>query len=170
MPRDFGISAEDKIKIAHLIDRGYSRDDLVTEYCVERSTAKEWIHVYEAVGLEGLLNMGSSHKKYSYETKVAAAKDFVDGELTYAEIMLKYGIASLTPLKKWCRAYKNGGSETLKPKPKGRPPGSKNKTKRPKDELERLRAENERLRCELEVQKRLDALALRKSRVARRSR
>ncbi|WP_246823786.1 helix-turn-helix domain-containing protein, partial [Rothia sp. HMSC068F09] len=28
------------------------------------------------------------------------------------------------PLKQWCRLYREGGAQALKPKPKGRPKGS----------------------------------------------
>ena len=38
--------------------------------------------------------------------------------------MARYGIASLSPLKRWCRLYREGGAEALRPRPKGRPRGS----------------------------------------------
>ena len=37
------------------------------------------------------------------------------------EAMVHFGIASATPLKQWCRLYREGGAQALKPKPKGRP-------------------------------------------------
>ena len=37
---------------------------------------------------------------------------------------MHFGIASATPLKQWCRLYRQGGAQALKPKPKGRPKGS----------------------------------------------
>ena len=39
------------------------------------------------------------------------------------EAMVRFGIASVTPLKQWCRLYRQGGAQALKPKPKGRPKG-----------------------------------------------
>ena len=38
--------------------------------------------------------------------------------------MAELGIASLAPLKAWCRAWREGGAEALRPRPKGRPRGS----------------------------------------------
>ena len=32
------------------------------------------------------------------------------------EAMVRFGIASATPLKKWCRLYREGGAQALKPK------------------------------------------------------
>ena len=61
---------------------------------------------------------------HDYETKVAAARAVVDGGMSKPEAMVRFGIASATPLKQWCRLYREGGAQALKPKPKGRPKGS----------------------------------------------
>lgn len=68
--------------------------------------------------------MGRKYARYSYETKLAAARTVVDGGMTWAEAMEGFGIASTTPLKNWVRAYREGGPEALRPKPRGRPAGS----------------------------------------------
>ena len=68
--------------------------------------------------------MGVKHARYDYETKVAAARAVVDGGMSKPEAMMRFGIASATPLKQWCRLYRQGGAQALKPKPKGRPKGS----------------------------------------------
>lgn len=46
---------------------------------------------------------------YVGETKVAAARDHVENGLTKAEVMAMHGIASVTPLERWCREYRAGG-------------------------------------------------------------
>ena len=51
-----------------------------------------------------------------------------------------HGIASVTPLERWCREYRAGGPEALGPRPKGRPRGSKSKPK-PEPTLEQELAE-----------------------------
>jgi len=68
--------------------------------------------------------MGVKHARYDYETKVAAARAVVDGGMSKPEAMTRFGIASATSLKQWCRLYREGGAQALKPKPKGRPKGS----------------------------------------------
>ena len=55
---------------------------------------------------------------------VAAASAVVDGGMSKPEAMVRFGIASATPLKQWCRLYREGGAQALMPKPKGRPKGS----------------------------------------------
>ena len=43
--------------------------------------------------------------------------------------MARYGIVSVTALERWCRDYRVGGAEALRPKPKGRPKGARSKPK-----------------------------------------
>ena len=79
---------------------------------------------YRAVGRDGLLSMGKAHARCDFETKVAAARAVVDGGMAKPEAMERFGIASATPLKQWCRLYRGGGAEALRPRPRGRPRGS----------------------------------------------
>ena len=88
------------------------------------ATVREWQKMYRVIGKDGLLAMGIKHTKYDYETKVAAVRAVVDGGMSKPEAMVRFGIASTTPLKQWCRLYRQGGAQALKPKPKGRPKGS----------------------------------------------
>ena len=85
---------------------------------------RKWQQTYRAVGRDGLLNMGKTHARYDFETKVAAAGAVVDGGMPKPEAMRRFGIASPSPLDRWCRLYREGGAEALRPKPKGRPGGS----------------------------------------------
>ena len=69
--------------------------------------------------------MGVKQARYDYETKVAAAAAVVDGGMSKPEAMVHFGIASVTPLKQWCRLYRQGGAQALAcPKAWGRPKGS----------------------------------------------
>ena len=81
---------------------------------------RQWHRTFRAVGRDGLLDMGS-HARYDFETKVAAASAVVEGGMSRSEAMERFGIASVSPLKAWCRLYRDGGAEALRPKPKGRP-------------------------------------------------
>ena len=87
-------------------------------------TVREWQKMYRVIGRGGLLAMGVKQSRYDYETKVAAARAVVDGGMSKPEAMVRFGIASATPLKQWCRLYREGGAQALKPKPKGRPKGA----------------------------------------------
>ncbi len=76
------------------------------------------------LGRAGFWAWAVKHVRYDYETKVAAASAVVDGGMSKPEAMVYFGIASVTPLKNWCRLYRQDGVQALKPKPKDRPKGS----------------------------------------------
>lgn len=122
------------------------------------SIAEKWIHAYRAVGREVFLDMGSKRRHYDYETKLAAARDFVDLGMSRQEVMSRYGIANLTQLKNWAKAYREGGPEALRPRPKGRPRRADGEAPPPMTREQELEAENRRLRAEVAYLKKLRAL------------
>ena len=80
---------------------------------VSAATVREWQKMYRVIGKGGLLAMGVKRTRYDYETKVAAAAAVVDGGMSKPEAMMRFGIASATPLKQWCRLYRQGGAQAL---------------------------------------------------------
>ncbi|WP_314080944.1 helix-turn-helix domain-containing protein [uncultured Rothia sp.] len=109
---------------AQMFEKGFGYGVTAKSLGVPAATVREWQKMYRVIGKGGLLAMGVKHTKYDYETKVAAARAVVDGGMSKPEAMVHFGIASVTPLKQWCRLYREGGAQALKPKPKGRPKGS----------------------------------------------
>lgn len=108
---------------AQMFEKGYGYGLTASRLGMSAATVREWQKMYHVIGKDGLLAMGVKHTKYDYETKVAAAAAVVDGGMSKPEAMMRFGIASTTPLKQWCRLYRQGGAQALKPKPKGRPKG-----------------------------------------------
>ena len=143
---------------ADLIEEGHSFRAIANELAISKSIARKWVHTYRSVGREVFLGMGSSHKKYDFETKLAAVIDYTEGGLTRQEVMSKYGIASLDPLLKWAQKYREGGPDALRPKPKGRPRSAEGGEPRPKSREAELEEENRRLRAENAYLKKLRAL------------
>lgn len=138
-----------------LFELGFGERSAARRLGLSVRIVKKWLYTYRAAGKEALLV--TKHKSYSYETKLAAARDVVDGGATKPGTMEKYGIASLTPLERWCRAYREGGPDALLPKPKGR-------SRKPEEPVyasreEELKARVRELELELEIQKRINALA-----------
>lgn len=115
---------------------------------------KQWLYIFRASGLEGLLAMGSKRTKYAYEQKVAAASAVVDDGMAKADATARFGIASLAPLERWCRLYREGGAEALRPKPKG----AVAKPKAPMTREEELEARVRKLEAENAYLKKLEAL------------
>ncbi len=69
--------------------------------------------------------MGAKKKTYSFDTKVAAVRAVEDEAPPCPAAMARFGIVSSSPLRKWLKAYREGGPEALRPRPKGRPKGAK---------------------------------------------
>lgn len=109
---------------AGMFDEGRGCDSVAKSLGIPARAVRKWQQTYRAVGRDGLLNMGKTHARYDFETKVAAAKAVVDDGMARPEAMERFGIASSSPLDRWCRLYREGGAEALRPRPKGRPRGS----------------------------------------------
>lgn len=91
---------------------------------------------------------------YSHETKLEVAQRHVAGEPA-SELAASFQLSSPTIVKNWARILRREGQEGLRPKDRGRPPGT---PVRQKSETERLQEENLRLRAENAYLKKLRAL------------
>ncbi len=125
-----------KEKVAEMADAGMRWDSISSRLAISRSAVKRWIMTYRATGADGLLNMGSSKRSYDYEAKLSAARAHMDDGRALQDVMAAYGIASRGVLQRWCRAYREGGAEALRPKRKGRPPGTARAPRSREQELE----------------------------------
>ena len=149
---------DSKMRAATLFDQGFGYKMAARLVGAPKDTVRQWLYIYRAFGTERLRNMGANHNRYDYETKVAAASAVVDRGLAKAEAMAAFGITSLASLEKWCRTYRKGGAEALKPKPKGRPRGSKDAPKAPMTREQELEARVRKLEAENAYLKKLEAL------------
>ena len=148
---------ETRQRAAELFDSGMGCRAASRALSVPRGTVRQWQRIYRAFGSEVLLTMDVEQARYTYEQKVAAASAVVDGGATKAEAMAEFGIMSMAPLDRWCRLYREGGAEALRPKPKGRPKGSKAKPRGRTREQE-LEERCRRLETEVAYLKKLRAL------------
>jgi len=144
-------------KAAEFFASGMGSYTVASTLSVPLSTVKTWHHIYHAFGSEVLLTMDGKQALYTYEQKVAAARAVIEDGMTKTEAMAKFKIMSLAPLKLWCKLYRTGGAEALKPKPKGRPKGSKSKPQKRTREQE-LEERCRKLETEVAYLKKLRAL------------
>lgn len=121
---------------ADMFERGLGRDAVACALGIPSCAVRQWQETFRSVGREVLLDMGKN-RTYDWETKVAAASAVVDSGRTKPEVMRKFGIASKSPLEAWCRKYREGGAEALRPKPKGRPKGAEAAPATREQQLER---------------------------------
>lgn len=139
-------SVETRRKAAEIFRRGHGYQFAATALSLRPGTVRKWHRTFISAGEEAMLTMGA-HRTYSWETKCAAARAVVEGEMTKAEAMARYGVASVRALETWARAWREGGAEALRPKPRGRPRGSAGPREMTREQelerrIERLEAEN----------------------------
>ena len=142
---------------AELFRQGHGHRSTAKALRIPRQTVKQWRQIYRAFGSEALLTMDGRQARYTYEQRVAAARAVVEDGMTKPAAMAEFGIMSMTPLDRWCRLYREGGAEALRPKPKGRPKGSKAEPRELTREQE-LEERCRRLEAEVAYLKKLRAL------------
>ena len=106
---------ESRRRAVELFDAGVGCKPAAEALSVPRETVREWQWVYRAFGSEALLSMGGKQSSYTFEQRVAAASAVVDGGMAKADAMAEFGIRSKSPLERWCRLYREGGAEALRP-------------------------------------------------------
>ena len=148
-----------------LIKAGAGKGVLAGRLAIPAYTARNWIRLYRSGGEEAVMGSNGS-RRYDWETKVAAARAVVDEGMGKPEAMAAFGIASRTPLDSWCRLYREGGADALRPKPKGRPKGVCGSSA-PKTREQELEARVRRLEAENAYLKKVRALEAEKSRAGR---
>ena len=144
----FKYDVETRKAAAELFARGRGCASAARALSLPKEAVRKWLQVYRAFGSEVLLTMDGKQAKYTYEQKVAAASAVVDGGMAKPDAMREFGVMSMAPLKRWCRLYREGGAEALRPKPKGRPRGAAAK---PRERTREQELEERCLRLEAEV-------------------
>ena len=147
------------------VKAGASKDTLARRLAIPVYTARNWIGLYRSGGEEAVMG-GNGGRRYDWETKVAAARDHVEGGMTKTEVMAMHGIASITPLERWCREYRAGGPEALRPKPRDRPKGARSKPKPEPTREQELAEQVAYLKAKVAYLEKLRALRASKSRGA----
>ena len=87
-----------------LFEQGIGHEAAAGRLGIPVKAVRQWHLTYRAVGRDALLDMGT-HRIYDYETKVAAAGAVVDGGMPKPEAMARFGIASASPLDRWCLPF-----------------------------------------------------------------
>lgn len=148
---------ETRRRAVELFRCGHGCDVASRSLSVPRDTVKKWLQIYRAFGSEVLLSMDGKQARYTYEQKIAAASAVVERGMAKPDAMREFGIMSRAPLDRWCRLYREGGAEALRPKPRGRPRGSGSEPRELTREQE-LEERCRRLEAEVAYLKKLRAL------------
>lgn len=104
-------------RAVEILQEGVGHRALAAELGIPQATARQWARAYAVGGADAVLNAGSHHHTYSYDVKLAVAKDRLENGLTVREAMIKHKIPSESSVKAWCRQYREGGEAALVDKP-----------------------------------------------------
>lgn len=141
----FKHDAEARGRACLLFASGLGHAAAARELALPRQAVRKWEAKWRAFGSEVLLEMSTTHARYSYEQKVAAASAVVDGGMARADAMREFGVAAASTLDSWVARYRGGGPAALAPRPRGRPRGPSARPRTREQELEercrRLEAE-----------------------------
>lgn len=96
--------ASTRLRVADLLDEGLGYKAIASRLGISREAVREWAYAYRALGREGLCAVGS-RRRYRAETKLAAARDRLEGGLSVVAVMAKYGVANRRQVKEWCSQY-----------------------------------------------------------------
>ncbi len=115
-------SAKVRKQAAELLKEGVGHRSLAARLKIPEATARQWSRAYAVGGEEAVLNAGSRHRVYDYDTKLAVVKDRLERGKTVRQVMIEYGVPSESSVKSWCRLYRANGAEALVDRPRGRKP------------------------------------------------
>ena len=105
-----------------ILAEGAGHRTLAARLGIPDATARQWARAFAADGAQAVLNGGSRHRVYDFETKMAVVHDHVERGKSVRDVMVEHNIPSESSVKMWCRKYRAGGAEALIDRPRGRKP------------------------------------------------
>jgi len=136
-------------------------------YGVKHTYVQKWVHAYKAHGQKSLTK---TYTHYPDTFKVSVLQSMQQDQLSINQAAARFNVPAPSTISLWQRLYNEGGITALEPKPKGRPPMSKPRSKaftptnKPVSQMtpQELMQELEYRRVEIDYLKKLEALAQQK--------
>lgn len=131
-------------------------------FALHNSIVRHWVGLFQANGAEGLRKKFTS---YSAEFKLLVLQHIWDNEQSNRQAAVLFNIRNPSIIGAWERAYRDGGVDALKARPRGKPKKMAAPTTKPepsgddeKRSRDELLAELQHLRMENAYLKKLRAL------------
>lgn len=106
-----GFSLEKKMEVIQAYENGLSIPQIRSKFGISKSTLRNWLRQW-SLGVSEL-EPKAGWKSYSKELKIAAISDYINGNLSQSEVVIKYRISSRSVFSKWLKKY-NGHGEVPK--------------------------------------------------------
>ena len=117
-----GFSFERKIEVIQAYENGQPIHQLCSKFGISKRTLRDWLRQW-SLGVASL-EPKAGWKSYPKELKIAAISDYMNGNLSQNEVLIKYRISSRSVFRKWLKKY-NGHGEVPKGLKERRDPRTK---------------------------------------------
>jgi transposase-like protein len=108
MSRRTKLSLEDKLDIIRRVQSGEkSVLQLVRKFGISHEQIYTYVNFYNKYGVKGVMTR-EKNTRYPIEIKVTAVQEYLNGEGSFNDIILKYNISSSSVLRHWIKSYKEG--------------------------------------------------------------
>ncbi|RFA11724.1 transposase [Subtercola boreus] len=148
------LSHSDAVSAVALFEQGFTAKSVAVSLDLARSPVQMLYQRWQVRGSGALVTR--DRKQYDFETKLEIVRRHVRGESGRA-LCEEYGLPSPGTVANWTSIFRRDGEDGLRPKPRGRPPATREDSPL-EGEIETLRRENERLRAEVAYLGKLRAL------------
>lgn len=91
-----GFSLEKKMEVIQVYENGLSIPQIRSKFGISKSTLRNWLRQW-SLGVSEL-EPKAGWKSYSKELKIAAISDYINGNLSQSEVVIKYRISSRSVL------------------------------------------------------------------------
>ncbi len=77
---------------------------IASQINASKYTVRDWWHVYQSMGVDGLCH-DSRHNKWDEDIKLMAVKDYLSGKYSLYDVCKKYKIYTKSLLNRWIEVY-----------------------------------------------------------------
>ena len=139
------LTEHQRLQLADLFEQGWGYTAAARRLSVSKYAVRSLQRRFKLHGKLCLVEK-PTNQQYSFEMKKEVVDRFNAGE-SRMDLAREFALSSDQLVASWVRAWRAGGDEALRPKPKGRPKGSSpskviTEEDRLRREIEKLQAEN----------------------------
>lgn len=138
------LTEHQRLQLVELFEEGMGYRAAARRIGVNQDPVKKLARRYKLHGKLCLVEK-LTNQQYSFEIKKEVVDRFIAGE-SKMDLAREFALSSDQLVASWVRAWRAGGDEALRPKPKGRPRGSAQP--KPVTEEDKLRRRVEQLEAE----------------------
>ena len=104
MPKNSYSTEVKLLVLQHLEEGRYTVKEICQKFSVQKNTLYQWRALYQFGGVSALIRP-KKNKIYSKELKQSAVEDYLTGKYSKCDLLVKYGISSISVFNSWLKNY-----------------------------------------------------------------